>query len=254
MRIALVLLFAASFIGCAHGGKNYDEASVSKVRKTAIVGFTLLQEAAVKDIPLPPMPGGMGSNIPGINTFAKVTDHAASVLAVYEKTMHDKRKWNVVPAATVASNSVYSAMFAGKMVNWKNKMSPKKDTQMLMVEGMLDQETADRLNKNERDQLMQSLGVDSLVIIKVAVDLRKPGGLSLNGVGQSSLHPFATAYFTLYTKGSEKPVWEAWHETKGGEQAVSSGGSRIDQERMDTLSKASAKTAFSELLTNTQKE
>jgi hypothetical protein len=119
---------------------------------------------------------------------------------------------------------------------------------------MLDFETAQRLNQNERDQLMTSLGVDSLAVVKVDVILKKPGGLSINGIGQSSLHPFATAYFTLYAKGHDKPIWEAWHQPQGGEQAVSTGGSRIDQERMNTLSKASAKTAFIELLANTIKD
>jgi hypothetical protein len=255
MRTLTVLAFLTLSLGCAHGGgKKYDEASVSKVRKTAVVGYTLLQEAAVKDIPLPAMPGGLGSHIPGINTFPKVTEHAAEVLAVYEKAMGDRKKWKVIPFAQVAGNSVYSAIFAGKMVNWKNKQAPRKDTQFLFAEGILDYDTAERLNQNERDQLMTSLGVDSLAVIKVDVVLKKPGGLSINGIGQSSLHPFATAHFTLYSKGSDKPIWEAWHETKGGEQAVSTGGSRVDQERMNVLSKSSAKTAFMELLANTAKE
>ncbi len=162
-----------------------------------------------------------------------------------------KKKWKIMGIDQVKANGAYSAIFAKKMHNWKNKIAPKEDFQFLIVDGILDDETGKNLSREERDVLMQSLNVDALAFVKVDVQLKSPLG-KLNGIG--SRKPSATTYLVVHSKGKEYPIWEAWHEVNEPEESIALTDRGLDQQTMNTISIASAKKSFAELLTTLKVE
>ncbi len=244
-----------SLLGCGtSGGVKYDDAAVNQVHKVGIISFTLLQAAIVKDDPRlkgPASPSGMKSFVPGINTFVKVNPQADLILKAMKTEIETKKRWKVADLDQMKANPAYVALFTDKMHNWKNKIAPKEQTQFMISENMMDDDTGRKLNQAARDQLMQSLGVDSLATVKVDVELKSPAG-TFNGLGAKK--PSATTYLVVYAKGIEKPIWEAYHEVTEGERSIGITDKFLDQDDMNISSLNSAKKSMDELLAITKIE
>ncbi len=249
MKLLILSGLVLSLLGCGTaGGVKYNDAAVNQVHKVGIVSFTLLQAAIVKDDPRlkgPKSPSGMKSFVPGINTFVKVNPQADAMLKEMKAEIESKKKWKVADIDQMKTNPAYTTLFTDKMHNWKNKIAPKEDTQFMIVEGLLDDEAGKKLSQADRDQLMQSLDVDSLAMIKVDVELKSPSG-SFNGI--AARKPSATTYLVVYSKGIEKPIWEAYHEVTEGEKSIGVLAKFLDQGAMNDGSLNSAKKSLDELL------
>lgn len=247
MKLLILSALLLGLIGCGTGGGvKYDAEAVSRVQRVGIASFTLLQAAAVKDtLKPPPSPSGMKSVTPGINTFVKTSAHADAMLNQLKTQLETRKKWKIMEVSQLKSNATYIALFNEKMRNWQNRMAPKEDTQFLISESLLDDDAGKNLNKDERDRLMKALGLDALAFLKVDVELKSPYGL-LNGLG--SRKPSATTYLVVYTLGSDKPIWEAWHEVKEPESSISFTDSGLSQENMNQASLRSTKKSFDELM------
>ncbi len=215
--IAIMILALSA---CATNEIKIDDEKVSSVKKVAIGGFTLVQEAAIKNnIAVPKMPGGMNSSIPDHNTFAKVKPHGANAYILLSKLMKSKKGWKVYPYGKLTTNRAYRSYHDSLMEDWQNRRSPLKDFEMIFADKVLDYKSFFEMGQPQRDKLMNDLGVDALATFNIKVEVKSKYG-TLNGFGDKK--PVAKIEYILFKKGEKEPIWEVTMEPSEGLENVPS--------------------------------
>jgi len=234
-----VIVFSV-FCGCASLTHHRNEARLAKVRKIAVVGFSVVQ----------PAPASIGFNLnrgqlERMEGGDFIPKRGESINEMYDSlaaSFAGNVAWQVVPASLMKRNTAFQHAFERTMKGWQNKMPVGSGRQQFLVDGIMDNEGLRILGKSGRNELLTGLGVDGLVTAQVDVFLN---GTAILGVGNR--YPQARVSFRLYTQDSDSPDW--FEGNLQGEIAKSSVGATafFDEAMLNKLALESARTAFAQI-------
>jgi hypothetical protein len=232
-----------SLSGC--GGlktRNVDEPALARVKKVAVVAFTLDQPAAVKlslNVGNGQVEGDRGGSL--ISKNATETDQ---MLAALQSSLKERMRWSVKQTPEMVKAPGYVSAFDRTMKGFQNKMPPHAGMNRFLAAKVMDFDSVRILGPEGRDALCAALGVDAIVAAKVDVAL---GGTKIMGIGARK--PRSSVSLAMYSKGVETPVWFEGR-VEGDESSESVGSTNlIDEELLNRLSLESARTAFKKLST-----
>lgn len=113
-----------------------------------------------------------------------------------KQSFSQKLGWNITRSEELIQNPVYHDLF--------------KEYKSLFIQGglvesgQLRKAEADRLDFNEREQLMSALGVDALAMIRLTMPLRE----KQNHNGNITEYYDVMVNFSLFKKGDEDTIWQ----------------------------------------------
>ena len=235
--------------------RKHDAQELAAVRSAALVGFEVIQ-------PIPPDIMGelfLGSNkaeernlpMSGMNfagMIAKPSPHARALYDDAVKSLATELGWKFSSAALIQKNSYYKELLKEWMGPVQSKTPIREGETKFHAPELLDYDSVQRLKQNERDQLMQGLGVDAIAAIKVRTIIH-----SATVMGIGNRYPQAVLEFRLYRKGVKDQIWYDVN-AEGLRSKESMGVTRItsDFEKMNKLLAESAKSAYRQLVANTK--
>lgn len=211
MRNYIVAILVLAFSSCA--GTKINQEQLGKVKKVAIVGYTVQQltpnsgEKVLKGLL-----GGSGEQNPtGMAMYtaplAKPAPHVTQMFDDLEKDLENGMKWKVLSRSELKKNKAFQALYRDKMGNARPRpMVNNKNYEMYHPDGIIEEFVLRDLDEAKRDELISSLGVDAIAFVRVKVDLKSKGGLFKNLSGE--LVPVVKLGFQLYGDKLEDPIWQ----------------------------------------------
>lgn len=249
----VVVLVSTIIVGCSGMRRRYEAEPVGAVKKVAVAGFEIVQPVPpdlVKILFGPPKDKGPGM-MSGINyegMMAKPSKHAADLEADAAKAMAKLQRWTVLDAPSMRQNAVYREFFKEWMGPIQSRTPVMDGESKFHAPEILDYDSIQRMGQADREKLMNGLGVDGLIAIKIQTRIH---AATVMGVGNR--YPQAIVMFQLYRKGTTDPIW--YDVNAEGEQSKESMGvTRLtaDFDKMNQLIATSARTAYKQLLENTK--
>ncbi len=169
--------------------------------------------------------------------MTETSPHINSMYTSLSENLRSKLKWQVVELKDLKAHSGYQTAYKKTMEGWQNKMPAGAGLQDYEVEGLMDWHCLRLLKQEGRDQLIQALGVDALIMARSYVIL---DGVTILGIGDN--YPQAHVSLEFYGYGQKDPVWR---ESFKGEKSEKSVGKTafIDSEILKETSLKSFKSA-----------
>ncbi len=218
----ILLIFMLT--GCASLVAQKDEALVSEVKKVAIVAISADQPTSAIQV------GGL---------LSQPSSHVTQMYNSLRKNLSKNMGWKVLDIKRVQSNSGYRSAYKDTMEGFQNKSPMGSGRLRYGAPQIMDIDSPRILGEGGRDKLIQALGVDAIVAVRVNVHLKS---FTIMGIG--SRKPQARVSFYLYKRGHPNPIW--FDGNIDGEVAEESVGATafVDVELLNKLSVESAETAF----------
>ncbi|MGE3975490.1 MAG: hypothetical protein AB7F59_13275 [Bdellovibrionales bacterium] len=240
MKNIFLAMIALAMISCSGLTHFKDEAAVGEIKKVAVVAFMVQQPSSASlgvDLSKGQLKAGNTANfMPTEGT------HADLMYTDLSEALKKNLRWNVMDKKTMASNAGYVKAYKQTMDGWQNKMPPGEGMNQFLVAQVMDAEGPRILDMKGRDELIEALKVDAIMVARVNVILN---GTSIMGLG--SRYPQSKVSFFVYKKGVEKHIWFDGG-IDGEESKTSVGGSAfIDETLLSNIAVASAKTAFAKI-------
>jgi hypothetical protein len=225
---------------CASLSHSKDEASVQQVKRVAVVAFTAITPASAS-IGVSLSGGGIGATAGG-SIIPKTDPMIEQMYVDLGKAFSHNLNWDVMSERSMLENSTYKADYDKTMKGWQNKMGPGRGQNQFNVADVMDSDGPRILDVSGRDELIQALGVDAIVVARVQVSLT---GTTVAGIG--SRHPQTSVAFWIYKKGQEKAIWFEGG-IKGEETEESVGKTAfIDESLLNQLALKSAQSAYTKI-------
>jgi hypothetical protein len=212
----LAVVLAVS--GCAT--VSVQKERLEKVKTVAIIGFT--GQVAIQDSNK--ATGGIGGAINGIKGAVEVSSgeyrqrreqQAREVYGHLVDRLQQTMGWTVVDKDKVANNSSYLTL---AQANPSGGVGSGYGEQV--VPGLVREESLRTLDNASLTQLAKALGVDAVAVVRVKYVVGDKSGVSIGGVGHTTLYPKAIVQFALYDAEGQDPAWkDKWAEgapTKDG--------------------------------------
>jgi len=140
----------------------------------------------------------------------ELRDYAAQqgidAFVAVEAGLEDAFGWDVTGWETLRDDEAYAAVVEANTMKGKLGAMAEAWGAGMCPPGLLHHEKAMWLKMDDRDALIDALGVDALVIADVAIT-GKDRGVSVGGVGTSRVKPKALVTVQIFTKGEKKKVW-----------------------------------------------
>jgi hypothetical protein len=200
-------LFASFLFSACSSTQKVDKEALSRIKKAAIVGFTMDQEEAASGKTI--FDQVMGRNDTGdygkIGVEIKESQHASMAYDIALKTLSTRLGMEFVPRSKVVENPMVQAFY-----EYKNKtFQPARQVLNSMhyryeAKGVPQFYYLHNSKKEELNQLAKSLGVDALVMVNSTTELVQTALL-----GMSLGTPESRATISLYIydpKTSDYPV------------------------------------------------
>jgi hypothetical protein len=207
------LVAAASLAGCAT--VTVQKERFEKVKTVAIIGFT--GEVALKDPKDKGSSGGIAGAINGVKNAVEVSSgeykqkreqQAEQVYGHLTEQLSKQLGWSIADKAQVANNPEYAKLM---LDNPSGGLGTGYGQQI--VPGLLREEAVRTLDDAARAKLLESLKVDALAVMRVKYVIGDKSGVSIGGVGKTTIYPKAIVQFTLYDGASKDPAWkDKWAE------------------------------------------
>ena len=233
MKKFIVLAFSLWLSACG-SARIKDQTSVSKIKKVAIVAFTETEPQSRK-ISLN-IGNGVGTSAGG-SMITETSPHVDSMYTSLSENLSRQLNWKVIGLKELKAHPAYQTAYKSTMEGWQNKMPPGEGFQDYEVEGLMDWNCLRILKPEGRDQLIQALGVDAIIMARSYVVLE---GVTILGIGDK--YPQAHVSLEIYGPGQKDPVWR---EAFKGQQSEKSVGKTafIDSEILKEASLQSFKSA-----------
>ncbi len=228
------IIAMALWLAACTSSRVKDQASVSKIKKVAIVAFTVTEPQGAKIS----LNIGKGlESAPGGSHMTETSPHIDSMYTSLGENLRSKLKWQVVDLKDLKAHPAYKIAYKNTMEGWQNKMPTGQGLQDYEVEGLMDWNGLRLLKQEGREQLIQALGVDAIIMAKSYVVL---DGVTVLGIGDK--YPKAHVSLEIYGKGQEDPIWR---EVFTGEKSEKSVGKTafIDSDILKESSLKSFKSA-----------
>lgn len=240
MKTTILTLSLFILAGCGSlATKSKDESAVKSVKKVAVVAFSADYPVA-RTLSLDVGSGKLGGDAGG----GLGADSANDTNPMYDeigRALRQKMHWSIMDVNQMRDNTGYKETYKAFMEGWQQKIPPAQGRQRLHIKGVLDNVAPKNLGYEQREKLLQALGVDAIVFAYPYTSLE---GTVVMGIGTRYPQTQITLY--VYKRGAEGPIW---FETFKGEPAKESVGATgfIDENKMKNLALESAKTALRHL-------
>jgi hypothetical protein len=247
-RIAFTSLCLAvvSLTGCAT--VQVQREKTAAVKSVAIIGFTGVTQLEDKNAPKK----GVGNMINAVNnatdTFSGDLDkrrmaEAESAYRLLEGQLQNQVGWKVADRAQLSADAQY-----------QTALGDNPNTDSIRVTGLqrlpdvLRAEVAEQLDAKAKAELCQRLGVDAVAIAKVRYVIGDKSGVTVGGMGKTTIYPKAIVDFQVYSV-DPKPIWSDRHAegqptTEGLENVM---GAKNNDNEPQVLT-AAADSAFGKLV------
>jgi hypothetical protein len=208
MGMAIALMLAGS--GCSTVTVNKER--IGGIKKVAIIGFELHQKMP-PEMKMEFSLGGSSNDNSGLGKsmkaagFAEDTDHARILYTSLRDNLKRELKWAVEDGANISKHPQYAALYKEKTTGMQSRPMVGEDVKVFKPAGILEAWPIDRLDDQERQALIQKLGVDAIAVASINVELVNTGGVETL-VGAGKWQPRSTVKFAVYEKGSLEPVWK----------------------------------------------
>jgi hypothetical protein len=238
-------VLAASVLNSACSGlaiREKDQASVGQVKRVAVIGFESVQPMATH--------AELAKIVEkGSDALEQTDPHADQMYADLVNSLSSQMNWKIVDRRSMLSNATYKKLYTQTMTGLQQTHMPVgPDSKKMLAKEIMEADAGRRMAVAGRDELMNALGVDALVVTRIDVEL---SGFRIFGFGPQ--YPQSRATFIMYGKGREKPVWhDGWIEGDKMDQSI--GSTRFfDNKLLSELAVKSAKTAFAKIGTEQTK-
>ncbi len=225
---SLILVLAFGFVssGCGGMSKYKEQDKVAGIQKAAVVAIGVYQ---------PALEGGFLGTRSG--KLMVDSPHAAMIYKDLVAELQKNLGWKMLSFDQVRGASVMASAFERTMKGFQNKVPPGAGENLYRAEGMLDQDSPRILGPKGRDELIDGLKVDAIVVVTVRTAIK---GTTVMGIG--SRKPQALVTLAVYRRGQEKPVW--FDGQIEGDVSTESIGVSTGKDALDALVMQSSKTAF----------
>ena len=186
MNKFILLVFPLIVVSCAIKSKVRDDAQMKDLKKVAVIGFNASIPAGIA--------GGSIEKITSAETD--------KMFAEFNKALVKQFNWQVLDADTMKRQPAYVRAYDMTMKGWQNKSMVDPNRRNFVIEGIMDTESLRQMGKEGRDQLMQALRVDSLIVATVGTYFE-----SFTVMGIGNRYPQARVYVQMYKKGAEDITW-----------------------------------------------
>lgn len=236
-KLAIITIIVLSACGSLKV-RDKDIVATEKIKKAAIVSFSVFQPASAK-LSLNLSSGSLEGQKGG-SMFSQRSPHVEKMYA--DLSQEFGKKWKMVGVKTMTLNAGYQKAYKDTMEGWQNKMPPGEGQKQFLVEKVMDSDSTRILGVEGRRALMDSLGVDAIVEARVMVSLT---GTTVMGIG--SRYPKTRLSFKVFTRDNENPVW--FDGSVEGPVSETSVGSTafIDETLLGSVAAESAKSAFEKI-------
>lgn len=199
----LICVTALGFFGCSTPPAKFNAEQARPVKVVAVVGFTSLNQ--VPD-PFEDVAPKMGMAVPTVNTFAKMTEHADKQLKTLSAALGKEMGWRVLTPEQVYSQNVYQSLYSDMMTNWKNTRTPNPLYQIHFAQKVLPISQSDLFTQDVRDNMMEKLKVDALIMVQVKSSIVKPK-FSIGSLGIGGQHTKSEIILKVYRRGFSEAIW-----------------------------------------------
>jgi hypothetical protein len=198
----------SSLVGCAHA---VNVQRLSQVKSAAIIAYN--GEVDIREEKEGGSLGAMLSGAQGLTDVASAevtarrVDEAQKTYDALVAKLNTGLGWNVLPREKVVNDPEVKKLFADKMAN----VSVNKGFRF-GIDGIVWSEYGD-LPKSEQQALKNSLGVDTLIVVRVQVKQGRIYGVGAGQNGVYEVYPKAILSFAAYDPDEGSAVWnERWVE------------------------------------------
>ena len=219
--------------------RDKQEKDVATIKTLALVAMNTVE----------PVPAEIGLNLGsgkaegmrGMGEFQGKGEHADAMYLELQKAITKKLRWKTLSKNQMISNAGYKAAYEKTMKGWQNKMPPGEGRAQIVVKDVMDWDSIRILGQKGRDQLIQDLKVDAIMVAMVTVSL---GGTSIMGFGPRK--PSSLFSFQIYKRGVAEPIW--FDGNIKGKEMPSVGGTAIwSRSKLQKYALESATDAFSKI-------
>ena len=200
----------------------FDTDAGDQVWNFPVRGFEMLLEETT-------VPTGAEGRVP-LNTASAIENaanasmnaqqkQAVDAYTLVEAGLEEGFSWTITDYTDLVAQPAYQKTFEahrspGKLgqmqEDWASGMKPP---------GVVYYQLAHGMKQDERDALMDALGVQGLAVASVSIS-GDDQGVSVGGVGTSRVKPKTLVMVRLYVKGEKKPVWKGSAVGKKTETAI----------------------------------
>lgn len=236
------LFFALIFLElCACSSlktKERNQVQIDSIKKVAIIAYTVEEPSPVE------IGFDLAAGLTGRDTGTMITQYDPHIDKMYDQLglkLKENLKWQVLDKNTMVKNSTYVEVYKKTMDGWQNKTPPPQGYFKYNIKEIMDDQSVRIMGLTNRDKLIQELGVDALVMVKVQVHL---DGTTVMGIGNR--YPKSMVSWSIYKSGIETPVW---FETVMSEAAKDSVGktNAFDVPKMQKLAIQTSAEAYSQI-------
>jgi len=136
-------------------------------------------------------------------------------------------KWNVLEAQTLRDNSTYSASYTKWLNDQPSILKASIDMAGGAVPGVMWAAPGVGPTMQQRDEIMDALGLDAAIIAQVNYRVGSTSGFSIAGIGNQEKHPQVYVQLKAYARSQEEPIWSdgyaAGQSTEEGVATMTSG-------------------------------
>jgi hypothetical protein len=214
LRLGVVAAVAVLAVtGCA--SVKVQHPRVDNVKTVAIVAYTGTVDMRTQD-EKDGKGGGIGGMVNGIKGISEMASgelqnsrrtQAEQTYAMLSKKLAESNGWKVVERDAIAANAEYAKHLAA---------NPNEGITVIGLQFMpnlMREEIARQLTPAQRAELLKSLGVDAIALVRVQYVLGDTSGFSLGGVGKITKYPKAITQVALYDGAGEDEAWkDSWAE------------------------------------------
>ncbi len=200
----LILLCGLLLNACAT--LKVDRPALAKVKKVAIVGFTVEQEE-LEGFVLFKKGERKGPGWAVTSSLATENPVADKLMMALAQQLQKSFKWNVTDTQSLRNVQAYSQFLHDKTTGIQMTPPGAVGYVYFRPAGIVASYPVERLSTDERIEMAKKLGVDAIATAAVRVNFEKGGGLK-QLVGAGTYYPFATMRFTVYTKNGGEVVWQ----------------------------------------------
>lgn len=212
------ILFSALVLSaCGMTNAKIDKDVTDKAKKVAIVGFNLSVQQPKSLL------GDLKKLKDGPEEALLQNETADEVYRDLANKLSKELNWDVKPRETVAANAAYKAIVKANTEGLQFGSYRSLDYKTLRPHGILhaDPFNIDKVKRDQRDQLMNELGVDAIVVNFTTVSLKDKSWFA-GMIGRAKYLTKAQNVIRVYVRGKDEPVWFdtwAWGEGSTALQA-----------------------------------
>lgn len=243
LKIFITVVFSFMLAACGSLGSKYNKGEIQKVKRVAVLSFTIYQDKPTDNLGLGALTKGISSDSTSENS-PEMKSLAKAVYADLSKSLQKGLNKKVYPLKNVRGNSKYAQLYKEKMGGgFKMGGYHGDNVELVFVEGILDQTNFQGLPFAKKVEMAKSVGADAFIEFN-ASQKKEQSFMSLGHLTGSGDFAFKTrSNITMYSIYSEEPIWRV--QNVDGE--VSRNSKKVKGTQMEKLALIGRESAQSSI-------